>query len=157
MQLKAKNKELIGQIGSQTVTFGETLKIGDFEITGPGEYEVGGVIITSPEENLYSLHDGNVTTVYWKAFNGSIKTDSKDMGQVDALIISLKKDTSTMKTVLQTINDLSPAAVIPSSPELLDELIKAESAPTIKSESYKVEPSVEEKERQIVLLPCSQG
>lgn len=157
MTLKAKNKELVGQTEGQTVEFGDTLKIGDFEISGPGEYEVGGVMVTSPEENFYSIHSDGAHVVYWKAFNGNPKTDSKDLGQVDALIIALKKDSTTLKNVLQTINELSPAAVIPTSTELLDELVKAESAPTVKVDTYKVEVVSEEKDRQIILLPCSQA
>jgi len=156
VQLRTKNKELIGQAAGQTVEFGDKLKIGTFEITGPGEYEVGGLMVTSPEENLYSIHSDSTHVVFWRAYDGSPKTDSKDLGQVDALIIALKKDSSTLKNVLQTINELSPSAVIPVSPELLDELVKAESAPTVKAETYKVEVVSEEKDRQIILLPCSQ-
>lgn|GEM_PF-1332263 len=157
MILKTKNKELIGQADGQVVTFGENIKIGDFEISSLGEYEVSGLIVTAPEENLFSIHDGTTHTVYWKAYNGGLKTDSKELGQVDALIIALKKDASTMKTVLQTINDLSPASVIPATPALRDELVKAESASTVIVESYKVEASTEEKDRQVVLLPCSES
>lgn len=157
MTLKSKNKELIGQVAGVNITFGDKLVIGEFEISGPGEYEVGGIMVASPEEGLYSIFDGGTHIVFWKAYNGGFQTDSKDLGQVDALVVALSKEKSTLKNVLQTINELAPSAVVPSSPELLEDLIKAESAPTVKTESYKVEASNDEKERQIVLLPCSQS
>ncbi len=157
MQFKTKNKTLIAQGKKTTVEFGEKLKIGDFTISGPGENEVGGVLVFAPEDNIFSIRIDGFHIVYWRAVNGQPKVESEALGDIDAMVLELGENTSSLKDVAATINNLEPADIILATPTLKDELIKNETLPTKEVETWKMSQETQEKDRELILLPCSQN
>ena len=155
MNLKVKNNELVGVSQGRTIYFADELKIDNFTIPGPGEYEIGGILITVPEGGLYLIYCDDLHIIYWCACNGRPQIDSKDFGQVDALVLTLNEEKSSINDVSQVKNDMSPSIIVPAKPALLDKLIKSEAVSTKEAETWKIETVSEEKECQIVLLPCS--
>jgi len=156
MLFKTKNKTLVAQAKKIAIEFGEKLKVGDFTVSGPGEYEVGGVLIFVPEENIYSLRAEGVHVVYWRALNGQPKVESSEMGNIDVMVLALGEKTSSIKDVAAAINNLEPKNIVLATPNLRDELIKSESLPTQKVETWKVTQELTDKDMELILLPCSQ-
>lgn len=157
MTFKTKNKMLVAQDKNATIEFGEQLKINDFTVPGPGEYEVGGVLVFAPEGDIYSLRIGELHIVYWRALNGQPQVESKALGAIDVMVLSLGEKTSSLKDVTETINNLEPADIVLATPSLKDELIKTESLPTKEVETWKATHEEAEKDRELILLPCSKG
>lgn len=155
MTFKTKNKVLVAQEKIATIEFGEQLKINDFIVPGPGEYEVGGVLVFAPEKDIYSLRVGELHVVYWRALNGQPKVESNVLGAIDVMVLALGEKTSSLKDVTETINNLEPVDIVLANPALREELIKTESLPTKKVETWKVAQEGAEKDRELILLPCS--
>ena len=156
MTLKCKNKKLVGITKKATIEFGDDLVINDVRIPGPGEYEIGGLLVTAPEKNIYSLRTENgLHVVFWCALENKITTTSDALGNIDAFILSLSDDPKSISGVVAVLNDLEPAKIILSSPRLKEAFIKEEQIPTETVESWKVLPAVGENNRHLILLPSS--
>ena len=153
MIFKTKNKTLIAQTKNSTIEFGEKIKVGEFEVPGPGEFEIENILISSEEENMYSIYADGAHVVFWRALNGQPHIDDQ-LGDIDALVLELG-ETTTIKDVAATINNLEPNDVVLSKPDKKDELIKAEGLPTKLVDSWKIEPEGGVTDRELILLPCS--
>jgi hypothetical protein len=86
------------------------------KINGPGEYEVGGVLITSLEVSgtlLYAitLDDINVAHISTSTA-GLTERDLAALGRIDVLLVQA----SDQKAAHEAIADLSPRVVIPFGP-----------------------------------------
>ena len=156
MTLKCKNKKLVGITKKATIEFGDDLVINDIKIPGPGEYEIGGLLVTAPEENVYSLRTENdLHVVFWHAQKNKISATSDELGNIDALILSLGDDPKSVSGVVAVLNELEPAKIILSTPNIKEAFIKEEQIPTETVEGWKVVPVVGENNRHLILLPCS--
>lgn len=87
------------------------------KVNGPGEYEVGGVLITSLELSgtlLYAitLDDINVAHIS-TGTAGLTERDLAALGRIDVLLVHA----DDQKTAQEAIADLSPRVVIPFGPE----------------------------------------
>jgi len=155
MIFKTKDTRLVGNNKLVNIEFDDGLKLNDVVIDSPGEYEVGGALVSSPLQDFYSVKIDTTHIIYWEA-NGA-KPNVKDMslGDVDVLVLGLKIDSSKLEEITKAISDLDPGVIILSKPDLKDEFIKIEALPTEETESYKPEAVSEERDRKIILLPCS--
>lgn len=153
MTFKTKNKVLVAQTKTSTIEFGDKIKVGDFEVPGPGEFEIDNILVSSKEENIYSIYADGAHVVFWRALNGQPHIDEQ-LGDIDALVLELGEKT-TIKDVTATINNLEPNDIVLSRPDKKDELIKAEGLPTKELESWKIEPEGGVTDRELILLPCS--
>jgi len=155
MIFKTKENRLVGNNKLMTIEFDGGLKLNDVAINSPGEYEVGGVLVSSPIQDFYSVKIDNTHIIYWEA-NGA-KPDVKDMslGDVDVLALGLKIDSSKLEDITKSVNDIDPGTIVLVRPDLKDAFIKAEAVPTESMDSYKPEATSEERDRKIILLPCS--
>lgn len=157
MIFKTRGNTLIAQEKKTIIEFGDKLKIGDIEISGPGEYEVGGILVFSPEEHIYSLRSAGIHIVYWQALNGKPNIESDALEDIDLMVLALGEKTSSIKDVAATINNLDPKDITLATPALRDKLIKSESLPTKEVEMWKVTQEETEKDRELILLPCSKS
>jgi hypothetical protein len=155
MIFKTKDNRLVGNNKLVNIEFDGGLKLNDIVINSPGEYEVGGVLVSSPLQDFYSVKIDNIHIIYWEA-NGA-RPDVKDMslGDVDVLVLGLKIDSSKLEEISKSVSDIDAGVILLSKPDLKDEFIKIESIPTETTDSYKPEPVSEERDRKIILLPCS--
>lgn len=155
MIFKTKDGRLVGNNKLVTVEFDNDLKLNEVKIDSPGEYEVGGVLVTSPIQDFYSIKIDNQQVIYWEA-NGA-KPDIKDMslGDVDVLVLGLRVDKSKLDEIVKAVNEVDPGVIILAHADLKDEFIKAEAVPTENADTYKPESVSEERDRKIILLPCS--
>ncbi len=156
MILKTKDGKLIGQSKNATVEFNDGISVNGISIPGPGEYEIGNLLITVPEADVYSIRtESDLHIVYWNARQDKIETKSESLGSIDAMVLSLGVDPKGIAGVVAVLNDLEPAKIVLAGPNLKGEFVKAENIPSETATSWKVTPAVGENDRHIILLPCS--
>lgn len=156
MILKTKANMLIGQSKKATVEFRDGISVNGIKIPGPGEYEIGNLLVTVPEADVYSIRtESDLHIVYWNAHRDKIETKSEALGSIDAMVLSLGEDPKGIAGVVAVLNDLEPAKIVLASSNLKSEFVKAENIPSETAASWKVAPAVGENDRHIILLPCS--
>jgi hypothetical protein len=156
MIFKAKDKKLIGTTKKAVIEFGAGLIINDVKIDSPGEYEVAGVLITVPTDNIYSLHtENNLHIVYWHARGDKLETKSEELGSIDALVLAISDDIKTAANIVSVLNELEPTNIVLANANLKDEIRKTEQISVETVETWKAMPTLGENNRQLILLPCS--
>lgn len=87
------------------------------EISSPGQYEVGGVMLRrSIKQNFYVLDDDNIRVVYMGGINKNISTDKLgNLGDVDVLILPIGDNEiyPSYEKLEQIIKKADPTYLIP--------------------------------------------
>lgn len=128
MQILARDKGAYEiKLKDTTIHVGESLTIGDYQLPGPGEYEVGGVMAeaTGSCARLY-VED---VTIGYLAKRGHKLTDQEleELGPIDILFFPLGADALAPKTALEILAQIEAPLMIPlaTSPVLLEEFCTA--------------------------------
>ncbi len=134
-----------------------------YEISNPGEYEIGGLIIRRlDEQGVYILDDGYIRLVY-VGVTRSDKLDLKmfgKLGDVDVLIIPVAdgENFPGYKNLEKLVNKVDPMYLLPAvyNDESLEKFLKecGYSKPEEKKSKLKVAnaPEKDEREMEVVLL-----
>ena len=141
------------QFGEATLTFGEDLKVKKgsnppFVITGPGEYEVGGVFIKGfPGVYTVNLESMNIT------FMDELK-ENEDIDETDILFVNVADPAKAYKMAVS----LEPSIIIPI--RYTDATLKTflkEAGSTVKSEQKLTlkRKDLEGKKAEVVVLESS--
>lgn len=89
-----------------------------FEISNPGEWEIGGVMIRRRDDRgIYIIDDGYIRLIYIGIGAKDISDqDFKDLGDVDVMIVPTKNgdDYPDYKKLEKVISKVDPAYLIPS-------------------------------------------
>ena len=129
--VNSKNKENIILLKSDKVTNGQ-LKAGakPFLISGPGEYEIGGVFVqsidTQTKKPFYLIESEEITVCYIS----SLKQEdvNLELNNIDILIIDINGSSSDRaKEVAKIVAQVEPKIVIPmgyNNSKQLDEFLK---------------------------------
>lgn len=134
------------------VVLGEKNKLGDLEITEPGEYEVGGVQL--------DWVDG-VIQVYLEGMNvghikkGKVMSDEEmeKLNGINILLIGVGGGSFTeTKTALNVISQIDPQVVVPMHEGKLEEFTKEEGGGEPKDELKITKNELPEEARQVVIL-----
>lgn len=134
------------------VVLGEKCKLGDLDITEPGEYEVGGVQL--------DWIDG-VTQVYLEGMNighikkGKVMPDDEleKLNGINVLLIGVGGGEFTeTKTAIAVIAQIDPQIVIPMHEGKLEEFTKEEGGGEPKDELKIVKNELPQEARQVVIL-----
>ncbi len=138
------------QFGEATLTFGEDLKVKKgtnppFIITGPGEYEVGGVFIKG-FPGIYTINLENMNI----CFMDELK-ENEEIDEVDVLFVNASDPAKAYKMAVS----LEPSIVIPT--RYTDATLKAflkEAGSTVKSEQKLTlkRKDLEGKKAEVVVL-----
>jgi len=142
------------QFGEATLTFGEDLKVKKgsnppFIITGPGEYEVGGVFIKGfPGVYTVNLESMNIT------FMDELKENNEDIDETDILFVNVADPAKAYKMAVS----LEPSIIIPI--RYTDATLKTflkEAGSTVKSEQKLTlkRKDLEGKKAEVVVLESS--
>ena len=156
MTFKTKDKKLIGVTQKTTIEFGDGLKINDIKIDSPGEYEVSGVIVVVPVDNVYSIYtEDDLHVVYWCAQEAKLETKSDELGDIDVLVLAIDSSVKTAANITAVLNELEPGNVVLANANLKDEIRKAEQITAENVETWKAMPISVTNNRKLILLPCS--
>ncbi len=141
------------QFGEATLTFGEDLKVKKgtnppFIITGPGEYEVGGVFIKGFPGDIYTINLENMNVCFMNTIPESI---NEDLEEVDILFVNVADAGKAYKLAVS----LEPSIVIPT--RYSDAQLKAflkEAGSAVKSEQKLTlkRKDLEGKKAEVVVL-----
>ena len=143
-----------------TAKIGQKIQLGELEITGPGEYEVGGVQIETIDDIIEVYAEGICIGHIQK---GRVLSDSdlEKLNGIDILLIGVGGgEFSETKTALQVIAQIEPTIVIPmysqnppASGAGLAEFAKEEGVATEGREELKISKAeLPSEERQVVVL-----
>lgn len=135
------------------VVLGEKIKLGELEITGPGEYEVGGVQL--------DCIDG-IIQIYLEGMNvghikkGKILSDEEmqKLNSIDILLVGVGgKEFTETKTALELISQIDPSIVVPMHNGNLDEFIKEEGGSSTGQDELKISKAdLPQDSRKVVVL-----
>lgn len=149
-----KSKEL-------DIVLADKVLINGFSFPGPGEYEKGGVILNSIDDNGNTIHVARVEEMNL-CHLGHIKHDlseeeTKQVGDIDILFLPLGQEgTADMKTALRLLSKIDPRIVIPMLYEDISEFKKSEGIVDSELDILKIKKSdLPEEGRQIVILQAS--
>lgn len=139
-----------------TAKIGEKIKLGDMEIDGPGEYEVGGVQIEVIDGIIETYAEGFCIGHIQKAKVLS-DTELENLNGIDVLLIGVGGgDYTETKTALQVIAQIDPSIVVPMyevSEKGLEEFTKEEGVTTEGKDELKISKAdLPVEGRQVVVL-----
>ncbi|TSC93236.1 MAG: hypothetical protein CEN91_273 [Candidatus Berkelbacteria bacterium Licking1014_85] len=125
MQISVNNQKISIKTKQATITMNDNLKINDFEVSGPGEYEVGGVMVYGLTKGGYVLKDEEFGFCW--LVNRDEEIDEKkleDLPDVEILFITLSDD---LNKDLKNIKIIEPKIIVPAGgPERIKEFIEKE-------------------------------
>jgi len=129
---------------------GEHIKINNFEITGPGEYEVAGLSVEMlPGIGMIYAEDMNI--VYF-AKDTLTESELEKVENTDILMIPVDEK-MTAKSALEIANKIEPKIIIPMYYKSIDEFTKLEGISPEKLPELKVSKNIlPEEERKVVVL-----
>lgn len=132
--------------------------INDFSFPGPGEYEKGGVILNSIEDDGNAIHVARIEEMNI-CHLGHIKhdlaeDDVKQIGDIDILFLPLgDEETVDLKTALKLLSKIDPRIVIPMLYSDISEFKKTEGIVDSELDVLKIKKQdLPQEERQIVIL-----
>lgn len=138
---------------TMTAKIGEKIQLGDLEITGPGEYEVGGVQIEVVDGIIEVFTEGICIGHIQKAKVLS-ETELEKLNGIDVLLIGIGGgDFTETKTALQVIGQIDPSIVAPMYENNLEEFAKEEGITTEGKDELKISKAdLPVEGRQVVVL-----
>jgi hypothetical protein len=146
IQVKTKNG---------TITLGSRVKIDDFTLAGPGEYEVAGIEAIGIGR-LYTFDVEEMCLAYLDKINGPLTNEEQDaVTNVDILFVPVGGgDVLDGKGALQVITQVDPRIVIPTYYDDIESFSKEEGVTLESIDSLKIaRTNVPETERKVIVLP----
>ena len=138
-----------------TAKIGEKNQLGDLEISGPGEYEVGGVQMDHID-GIIDLFGESMCVGHIRKAKVLSDTELEKLNGIDVLLIGVGGGSFTeTKTALQVVSQIEPAIVIPmyEKETALAEFVKEEGGSLEGKEEFKVSKAeLPVEERQVVVL-----
>lgn len=140
-----KTKNLTCQIGQEK-------KLGELEIGGPGEYEVGGVQL-EVIDGIVEIFAEGITVGHIK--KGKLMSDEEleKLNGIDILIIGTGgKDFTETKTAAEVISQIDPSVVIPMG-DNVEEFIREEQVSAAAQDEFKIaKGDLPQDSRRVVVL-----
>lgn len=137
------------------ISLGDQVKVGDFALDGPGEYEIGGVEIFGVGR-LYIFEIEEMRLAYLDKLNRPlIDLEQEAASDVDILLLPVGGgDVLDAKGALSIISQLDPRIVIPMYYDDLTEFSKEEGVTPEHLDSLKISKiNLPETERKVIVLP----
>lgn len=146
IQIKTKNT---------TISLADEVKVGDFILNGPGEYEIAGVEVEGVGK-IYLFSTEEMRIAYLDKMDRPLNDAEQELaGDVDILFIPVGGgDVLDAKTALQVINQIDPRIIIPVYYEELASFTQEEGITPEYVDSLKITRStLPETERKVIVLP----
>lgn len=146
IQIKTKNT---------TISLGIENKVGDFVLSGPGEYEIAGVEIEGVGK-IYLFSTEEMRIAYLDKMDRPLNDLEQELvGDVDILFIPVGgDDVLDAKAALQIINQVDPRIIIPVYYQELASFTEVEGIAPEYVDSLKItRTTLPETERKVIVLP----
>ena len=159
MQIQYKGKEKFElKLKDAVLRLGYNIKIDDFELPGPGEYEKKGIsVFAIPVQDnvIHIIHAEEMNLCHLGKLTHELCEDEvKQIGAVDILFLPLGDDgTLEMKKSLKVLSDVDPKVVIPMLYTNIEEFKKSEGLVDGEFEVLKIKKAdLPEDQRAIYIL-----
>lgn len=150
-EFKVKTKETVIHTNDQT-------KINSLELSGPGEYEVAGIMVDGIADEIYIFYIEQMTVVHLGKLKRVLTNEEiEKLNGVDVLFLPVEgQGVLTASQAVDLTNQIDPKIVIPMYYDSLDEFLKLEGASPTPVDSFKITKSnlPTEEERKVVVLKC---
>lgn len=146
IQIKTKNN---------VISLGETTKVDDFALEGPGEYEISGIEIQGVG-CIYLFHTEDMRIAYLDKLNRPLTDAEQELvTDVDILFIPCGGgEVLDLKEAIKLTNQIDPRIVIPTYYDEIDTFTKEEGVAPEFVDSLKVtRQTLPETERKVIVLP----
>jgi len=139
------------------VLLGEKIKLGELEITGPGEYEVGGVQLEHFDGIVVTYAEG-IAVGHIKRAAQFNQEELEKLSAIDVLLIGVGGgDFTENKAATEAITQIDPSIVIPMHGGNIEEFVKTEAATQLEKEDFKISKAeLPQDERQVIVLTPKQ-
>ena len=119
------------------ITLGEKNKLGDLEITEPGEYEVGGTEFDW-SDGIIQVCTESMTIGHIKKAKIMTDEEMEKLNGIDILLIGVGGgEFAETKTAIGCISQIDPAIVIPMYKDSLEDFAKEEGGATEPKDEFK--------------------
>ncbi len=146
IQIKTKNV---------VINFGKENIVNDFVLTGPGEYEIGGVEIIGIGQ-LYIIETEDMRIGYLDKLNRPLTDEEQeDAADVDILFVPVGgEDVLSPKDAMKVITQIDPRIVIPVYYSDIEAFSKEEGITPEFMDNLKItRANLPETERKVIVLP----
>jgi len=134
-----------------TIVTGEKIKINNFELPGPGEYEVGG-ISAEHVDGIFIFSAEDMNFVYLSRKKILNNTELEKVEGTDILFLPVGKIID-IKNALELANQIGPKIVVPMYYDSIDELKKIEGITPEILDQLKISKNIlPQEERKIIAL-----
>ena len=137
------------------ISLSHEVKVGDFSLNGPGEYEISGIEITGVGQ-IYLFSAEDMRIAYLDKLGRALNDQEQELiGDVDILFIPIGGgEVLDCKAAIQVINQIDPRIVIPMYYDEVDTFSKEEGIVPEFVDSLKISRStLPETERKVIVLP----
>ena len=142
-------------IKTKTITakIGEKTQLGDLQISGPGEYEVGGVQI-EVVDGIVEVYAEGICIGHIQKAKILSETELEKLNGIDILLVGVGGgDFTETKTALQSIAQIDPSVVVTMYESNLEEFAKEEGITTEGKDELKISKAdLPVEGRQVVVL-----
>lgn len=161
MNISCQDSQINIRTRDAKVVVGGEIKINDFSIAGPGEYEIANCAVVglaqNPAQPIYLMDIEGTSIVYFVQVDGEL--DNKILERIeepDILILpTAKTQDSDVKKLTELINQVDPKVVISANPEINGSFSRVEGLNPEVCESIKLTKGTLPLEgRKIVVLQC---
>ena len=159
MQIQYKGKEKFEiKLKEATIFLGYNVKIDDFDLPGPGEYEKKGIsVFAIPDQNntINVVHAEDMTLCHLGRLTHELTEDeAKQIGNIDILFLPLGDDsTLALKAALKVLSNVDPRVVVPMLYTDIEEFKKSEGTVAGEFDVLKIRKAdLPEEQRSIYIL-----
>lgn len=133
------------------IHLGEKITVGDFEITGPGEYEIKGVSAESID-GIFVFQSEDINLTYLKRKHSLNNSELEKVKDTDILFVPVS-GIMDPKTALEVSNQIEPKILVPMFYESIDDFQKIEGISPEVMDQLKISKNfLPEEERKVVAL-----
>lgn len=133
------------------ITTGESIKINDFTLTEPGEYEVAGISVENID-GIYNFFAEDINMTYLKRNKILTNTELEKVEGADILFLPVGEIIEP-KTALEIANQIEPKILIPMHYQSVEELKKIkEFSPEVIDELKLSKNAFDTEERKVIAL-----
>ncbi len=141
------------------ITLSDQVQIGEFTLSGPGEYEVSGIEVLGVGQ-LYIFESEDMRLAYLDKLNRPLSTEEQEAAtDVDILFVPVGGgEVLDTKGAIAVINQLDPRIVIPMHYHDISDFSKQEGIKPEQIDSLKItKAELPENERRVIILPWKQS
>ncbi len=160
IQYRGKEKFLI-KLKDAVIDLGYQVRIDDFLLPGPGEYEKKGISVFSipdRENTIHIVHAEDMSLCFLgKLTHELTEEEAKQVGDIDILFLPLGDEgTLELKKSLKVLSSIDPKVVIPMLYTDIEEFKKSEGIADGEFELLKIKKAeLPEEQRNIYILKQS--